>query len=58
MLLTKLLLRLWQGNSVPAFQLFHALTYCGQGLSTLQPVEQRLIAAGILDNEFSTAIDG
>jgi hypothetical protein len=50
-------LRLFKGNSFAAIELFYALTDRGHGLGTLQSVEQGLIAFGILDNEFSPAID-
>jgi hypothetical protein len=58
MFLSDLSRRLCEGYSFAAFELSHALTDCGYGFGTLQPVEQRLVAAGILNNKFSPAIDG
>jgi hypothetical protein len=50
-------LRLFEGDSFAALELFHSLTDRGYGLGTLQSVEQRLIAVGILDDKFSPAVN-
>jgi hypothetical protein len=50
-------LRLFKRGSFAAFELFHALTDRRYSLGALQSVEQGLIAVGILDDEFSPAID-
>jgi hypothetical protein len=50
-------LRLFKGDSFAAIELFHTLTDRRYSLGALQSVEQGLIAVGILDDEFSPAID-
>jgi hypothetical protein len=57
MVLSEPSLRLSERYSFAAFGLFHPLTYRGYGLGTLQAVEQSLITAGILHDDFSPAID-
>jgi hypothetical protein len=48
---------LFKGDSFAALELFHALADRRYSLGALQSVEQGLIAVGILDDEFSPAID-
>jgi hypothetical protein len=50
-------LRLFKGDSFAAIELFYALSDRRYSLGALQSVEQGLIAFGILDDEFSSAID-
>jgi hypothetical protein len=50
-------LRLFERDSFTAFELFHSLTDRRYGLGPLQSIEQLLIALGILDDDFSPAID-
>jgi hypothetical protein len=53
----KPVLRLFKGYALAALELAQASAYCGYGLCPVQTVQQRLIAAGILNNEFCAAID-
>jgi hypothetical protein len=51
------LLRLFEGDSFAAFELFHPLPDCGHGFGTLQSVKKHLIAVGILDDHFSPTVN-
>src|SRR5579875_319502 len=50
-------LSLLERDSLAALELFDALADRRHGLSTFQSVEQRLIAGGILDDDFSPTIN-
>ena len=49
--------RLFEGDSFAALDLFHPLTDRSYGLSTVQLVKQCLIALGILNDDFTAALD-
>jgi hypothetical protein len=50
-------LRLIEGDSFAAFELLHALADGSYRFGSLQAVEECLIAIGILDDDFSAAVN-
>src|SRR5271157_6006855 len=50
-------LRLGKGDSFAAVELFHPLTDGCDGFGALQPVQQGLITAGILNHECGPAVN-
>src|ERR1700722_1428034 len=57
MFLPKLFFRLIYRNAKTSVQLFHAPPDCGEGLGSLQAIEKKLIALGILDHQFGASVD-
>jgi hypothetical protein len=51
------MLRLFEGDPFAALDLFHPSTDRSYGLSTVQLVKQCLIALGILNDDFTAALD-
>src|SRR4051794_35433999 len=58
MLLPKSLFSFLERHAFTAVGLFHALSYCGDRLGVLQPVEHQLIALGVLHHELGSAVYG
>src|SRR5580698_4188417 len=58
MLCTELFFRPIERDGFPAFKLFHAMSDGSQGFGALQALEHDLVAFGVLDDEFGSAVNG